>query len=71
MFGFGWIMVAASVLVMARVAEAEDRSAILWALLILLLCIGAAATIPLPLINIFLGFAASFLIMFALNVAQG
>lgn len=67
----GWIMILASVMVMVRVAEAEDRSPLLWGALTLLSCIGAAMLIPLPLANIFLGFAISFLAMFALNVATG
>lgn len=65
---FGWIMIFASVIVMARVAEAEDRSAVLWGALTLLLCLAAAAVIPLPLINIFLGLAVSFGLMLGLNL---
>ena len=67
----GWIMIVASVIVMVRVAEAEDRSPLLWGALTLLFCIGAAMLIPLPLVNIFLGLAASFVVMFAMNVAIG
>jgi hypothetical protein len=65
---FGWIMIVASVIVMARVAEAEDRSSVLWGALTLLLCLAAASLIPLPLINIFLGLAASFGLMLGLNL---
>lgn len=64
----GWIMIVASVIVMARVAEAEDRSSVLWGGLTLLLCLGAASLVPLPFINIFLGLAASFCLMFGLNL---
>jgi hypothetical protein len=67
----GWIMILAAVIVMVRVAEAEDRSPILWGAVTLLLCLGAGMLIPLPLVNIFLGFAASFLMMFAMNAATG
>lgn len=64
----GWIMIVASVVVMARVAEAEDRSSVLWGALTLLLCLAAANLIPLPFINIFLGLVASFGLMLALNL---
>jgi hypothetical protein len=38
--------------------------------LTLLLCLAAASLIPLPLINIFLGLAASFGLMLGLNLMQ-
>lgn len=64
---FGWIMVGASVLIMARVAEAEDRSEILWGALTLVLGLVCAGLIPLPLVNIAIGLGLSFAAMFVLK----
>ncbi len=66
----GWLMIAASVVIMFHVAEAEDRSPFLWAAITFVLCYGAAATIPLPFIDIFLGLVASFVSMFVLNAIR-
>jgi hypothetical protein len=62
------IMICASVVAMAKIAEFEDFSWVLWGGLTLLLCIGCAFLIPLPLIRIAIGFAASYAAMFAYNL---
>ena len=67
---FGWLMIGASVVVMYRVADAEDRSPILWGAITFALCFGSMFIIPLPFINIFIGLVVSFLSMFILNVVR-
>lgn len=66
----GWIMIGASMVIMSRVADAEDRSPILWGALTLVLCLASAILIPLPLVNIGIGLALSFAAMFALKAIQ-
>ena len=67
---FGWLMIGASVVIMYRVADAEDRSGILWGAITFALCFGSTFIIPLPLINIIMGLAVSFLSMFILNAVR-
>ena len=67
---FGLIMIGASVVIMARIAEAEDRSMILWGALTLVLCFVCAALIPLPLVNVGIGLGLSFAAMFVLKAIQ-
>ena len=55
-------MLIAACVAMAKIADAEGRSSILWGVLTLLICLGTLA-IPLPMLRIFLGFAASFILM--------
>lgn len=65
---FGWIMIIAAVIVMAKAAEMEQRSASFWGGLTFVLCLGCGVLIPLPLLNVGIGFILSFLIMFAAKI---
>lgn len=67
---FGLIMIGASVVIMARIAEAEDRSMILWEAMTFVLCFVCAALIPWPLVNIAIGLGLSFTAMFVLKAIQ-
>jgi len=60
-------MLIAAVVLMVRVASMEGRSAVLWGVLTLVLCIGSAA-IPLPMIRIVIAVVVSYGIMFALKL---
>ena len=64
----GIAMLVASCVVMFKVAEAEDRSGLVWAGLTLLACLGCSALIPLPFVGVAVGLVASFAAMFALNL---
>jgi hypothetical protein len=65
----GWVMVAAAVMGMYRIADVEDRNALLWAGITLVVCLACGFLIPLPLVNIGIGFAICFGTMFALKLA--
>ncbi len=65
----GLIMLIASVIIMVRVAEAEDRSTLLWGAITLVLCVVGDSVLP-AFFGIFAGLCASFGAMFVLNVVQ-
>ncbi len=67
---FGWLMIGASVLIMSRIADAEDRSPILWGTFTFAWCFGSTFIIPLPFINLFRGLVVSVLSMLILTVVQ-
>jgi hypothetical protein len=67
----GWLMLGAAVVAMYRIADVEGRSGIGWAGLTFALCLLSALFVPLPLINIALGFLIAFGIMFAMKIKDG
>ena len=54
------VMIAASVVLMYRIAEIEQRSGLVWAFLTGAACIGSLFVIPLPLLRIGIALAAVF-----------
>lgn len=65
----GWLMIAASVVAMYRITDMEGKNGMLWGLATFGICLACAMFIPIPLINIGIGFAASFLAYFIYKVA--
>jgi len=65
----GWVILICACVAMYRIAEIEHRSGWLWAALTFGICFGCAMFIPLPFLNILIGFAISFGIMFAMKLA--
>lgn len=65
----GWLMILASVVIMYKVAQMERRSGIIWGGITLALCLLSAMFIHLPLINIAIGLALSYFLMFLSNLA--
>jgi hypothetical protein len=66
----GWIVIGAAVTIMVKAAEMEDRSTILWGGITLALCIACSIFIPLPLINIVIGLALTYLAMLIANLLR-
>ena len=56
----GWLMIGASVVIMSRVADSEDRSPIIWGAITFALCFGSTFIIPFPFVNIFPLWPSSF-----------
>jgi len=67
----GIIIIVASVSIMAKVAEMEERSSVNWGVITLVLCLVCGALIPIPLLNLVAGLVVSFIAMFALKAIQG
>ena len=66
-----WVMVIASVVFMARVADMERRSNVFWGALTLGLCLASMLLVPLPLVRVALACGLSFVIMFVAKIVQG
>ena len=64
------IMLVAAVIFMARVADAEDRSALAWGGLTLLLCL-VFGLLPLPFLRIAIACAISFAAMIVVKAVKG
>ena len=64
----GWLMIGAATLAMYRIAEAENRSGLAWGGLTFGVCLACAMTIPLPMLNIGIGFLLVFAAMFVAKV---
>ncbi len=64
----GWIVLGASVIIMFRVAEMEERSGFLWAGLTFATCYACAIFIDLPIIKIIIGLVIVFGAMFVLKL---
>ena len=63
------VMLIASVVIMYKAAEMEDRNVSLWASATLLVCIGCILVIPLGVISIFIGLVLCFGTMFVLTLS--
>ena len=66
----GLIMIVSAVTIMVRVAEAENRSGILWGGITFILCFFVGPLLLPSFIGIFAGLLLSFGSMFALNLIQ-
>lgn len=64
----GWVIIIAAVTIMARAAEMEGRSTLLWGGITFVLCLVCNIIIPLPLIDLVMGLILSYLAMFVVNV---
>ena len=67
---FEIIMIVAGCVLMAKVADAEDKSAFLWGGLTLLLCVLFMVLLPWGLLRIFLGVLAAFVAMMVVKAMQ-
>jgi hypothetical protein len=59
----GWIVMIGMCVVMAKFADAEDRSGILWGCLTFVLCLAGSAVVPYPFLGLFAGGIAAFVLM--------
>lgn len=64
----GLLIIGAAVLAMYRVADTEGKSGLLWGFITFLICLACGVLIPLPLVNVGIGFGVSFLAFFAYKV---
>lgn len=65
---FELVLLIACCVAMYKIAEADDKSGIIWASATLALCIGCLFLIPLPFIRIFIAFILGFVLMTASNI---
>ena len=63
-----WLIIIAMCVVMYRIAEAENQPGLRWALLTFFICLGCAALIPLPMLNVAIGAVLSFVAYFAYKI---
>ena len=68
---FEIIMIIAAVTAMAKIADAEDRSTLLWGGMTLALCIASLFVVPLPMVRIFLVFVFAFIMMIVAKIVGG
>ena len=66
----GWIMIGASVLAMYRITDLEGKNGFLWGLVTFAITLACGLLIPLPLVNVAIGFALSFLAYFIYKVVR-
>jgi len=67
----GWLVLAAAVVAMYRIAEAEGKSGILWGSMTLVICFAMAFLMPnWPIVNVALGGIISFIVMFVYKVVK-
>ncbi len=64
----GWVVLIACVILMYRVAEIENRSGLLWALITFGCCMGGSALVPIPFLGLLAGLFLSFMLMFAFKM---
>ena len=62
---FGIVVLIASCVAMYKIAEMGDRRGWVWAIITFVVCSLTAALIPLPLINLGIGFVLTWFIMVA------
>ncbi len=67
---FEWLTIAAAVTIMAKAADMEGKSSVLWGVITFVLCLICAVLIPLPLINIVIGLVISFSAMFLVKIIK-
>ncbi|MFC1734574.1 hypothetical protein ACFL1X_00550 [Candidatus Hydrogenedentota bacterium] len=67
----GLAMLISSVIIMIKVADAENRSGLFWGLVTLVVCLACGWFIRLPLVNICIGLFISYMAMFAMKLIQG
>ncbi len=65
------VMIAASVVLMYRIAEIEKRSGVIWAFLTAVACIGSLFVIPLPLLRIGIALGAVYTGMLVCRIVAG
>ena len=65
---FELILLVACCVGMYKIADADDKSGIIWACVTFALCMGCIALIPLPFLRIFIAFILGFILMTASNI---
>lgn len=67
----GWLVLAAAVVAMYRIADTEGKSGVLWAGLTFVICLAMAFLLPnWPIVNVALGGVVSFLTMFVYKIVK-
>jgi hypothetical protein len=64
---FELLLAGAATYGMAKVAEEDDKSGLMWGGVTLLLCVIAMALIPLPFLRVLIAGVAAFIIMASTN----
>lgn len=59
------LVLVALITVMATIAEMDGYSGVLWGIITFVVCIGTAAVIPLPILNLVAGGIISYFLLFA------
>ena len=66
----GWVMLIAAVIGMYRITDMEGKNGVLWGMVTFAICLACALLIPLPLLNVFIGFVLSFGAYFAYKIVK-
>lgn len=66
----GLVVLIAAITIMAKAAAMEGRSSVWWGVITFASCTVSSMLIPLPLINIVVGLAVSYGLMFAIKMVQ-
>lgn len=64
---FGWAILIAAIIIVAKCAEMDGKSGTKWGFITFGICF-ACTLIPIPLVNLIIGFVISFLVLFAAKV---
>jgi hypothetical protein len=65
-----WLMIAAAVIAIARIADAENRSSLIWGGITLAACVLCTMLVPIALLGIGLGFLLAFAAMFVVKMIE-
>jgi len=67
----GWLILAAAIVAMYRIADIEGKSGMLWGVITLVLCLAMTYLLPnWPLVNVALGGVLSFIAMFIYKIVR-
>ena len=67
---FTWLMLACAVIVMYKAAEMDGENGLVWGGVTFGACLACTYLIPWPLLNVFIGFIACFMAMFAVKMIK-
>ena len=63
-----WAMIGAAIAIMAKAADMEERSSVVWGTITCIICVICAIIIPLAIFNVVIGLVISFLAMFGIKI---
>ena len=66
----GWAAIIAATVLMYRLAEMGERSGALWGVFAFVICYGSVMFIPLPMLNILIGFVITYIIFIIASIIK-
>ena len=64
----GIVILIAAIIVIAKCADLEGKSSVKWGFITFGICFLCGAIIPIPLLNLVIGFVITFILLFAAKV---